>query len=142
MKLSPWGYRKDCRAGHRADQAVTKQGFPIALRSVLRTAVRVMDATWWRLSSLDRDVKRGKREANVDRAADCIADHPSRPSVEDHRDIDKAIDDGDVRVSRPKEFNLRPLSEPDVNLSAHPAPIIHPTTDSPSTSGPMRGADV
>jgi hypothetical protein len=27
-------------------------------------------------------------------------------------------------VSRPKEFHLRPLSEPDVNLSAHPAPII------------------
>src|ERR1700747_570383 len=28
------------------------------------------------------------------------------------------------RVSRPKEFHLRPLSEPDVSLSAHPAPII------------------
>jgi transposase len=25
-------------------------------------------------------------------------------------------------VSRPKEFHLRPLAEPDVNLSAHPAP--------------------
>jgi hypothetical protein len=54
---------------HRADQAVTKQGFPIVLRSVLRTAVCVMDATWRRLSPLDRDVKRGKRQANVDRAA-------------------------------------------------------------------------
>ena len=95
---------------HRADQAVTKQGFPIALRSVLRPAVCVMDATWWRLSPLDGGVKRGKRQANVDRAADCIADHPSRPSVEDHRNIDKATDDGDVRVSRPKGFRLRPLS--------------------------------
>jgi len=46
------------------------------------------------------------------------------------------------RVSRPKEFHLRPLSEPDVSLSAHPAPIIHPTTDSPSTNGRMRVADV
>ena len=49
---------------------------------------------------------------------------------------------GEVEVSRPKEFHLRPLSEPDVNLSAHPAPIIHPTTDSPSTNGRMRVADV
>ena len=31
-----------------------------------------------------------------------------------------------VGVSRPKEFHLRPLSEPDRNLSAHPAPIIPP----------------
>ena len=31
----------------------------------------------------------------------------------------------DVGVSRPKEFHLRPLAEPDVNLSAHPAPTIH-----------------
>ena len=48
----------------------------------------------------------------------------------------------DCGVSRPKGFHLRPLSEPDVNLAAHPAPIIHPTTDSPSTNGPMRRADV
>jgi hypothetical protein len=59
-----------------------------------------MDATWRRLSPLDRGVERGKRQANVDRAADCIADHPSRPSVEDHGDIGKAIDDGDVRYVR------------------------------------------
>jgi hypothetical protein len=63
-----------------------------------------MDATWRRLSPLDRGVKRGKRQANVDRAADCIADHPSRPSVEDHSDIDKAIDDGDVRYVRNPEL--------------------------------------
>jgi len=45
------------------------------------------------------------------------------------------------RVSRPREFHLRPLSEPDVNLSAHPAPIIQSTTRSPSTNGRMREAD-
>jgi hypothetical protein len=33
-----------------------------------------------------------------------------------------------TRVIRPEEFHLRPLAEPDVNLSAHPAPIIQPTT--------------
>ena len=31
-------------------------------------------------------------------------------------------------VSRPEELPLRPLAEPDVNLSAHPAPIIQFTT--------------
>jgi hypothetical protein len=31
-------------------------------------------------------------------------------------------------VSRPKGFHLQPLAEPDVNLSAHPAPIIQLTT--------------
>ena len=41
----------------------------------------------------------------------------------------------DVRVSRPEEFHLRPLAEPDVNLSAHPAPIFQPTTHTPATSG-------
>jgi hypothetical protein len=39
-----------------------------------------------------------------------------------------------IRVSRPKEFHLRPLSEPDVNLSAHPAPITQPKTHIQATS--------
>jgi hypothetical protein len=29
-------------------------------------------------------------------------------------------------VSSPREFHPEALSEPDVNLSAHPAPIIQP----------------
>src|SRR5208337_1407504 len=89
---------------HRADQAVAKQGFPIALRSVLRTAVCVMDATWRRLSPLDRGVERGKRQADIDRAADCIADRSPRPGVEDHRNIGEALDDGDVRYVRNPEL--------------------------------------
>jgi len=32
----------------------------------------------------------------------------------------------ELGVSRPREFHPRPLREPDVNLSAHPAPIIQP----------------
>ena len=56
--------------------------------------------------------------------------------------IEEAARHRNVGVSRPKGFHLRPLSEPDMNLAAHPAPIIHPTTDSPSTNGPMRRDDV
>jgi hypothetical protein len=37
-------------------------------------------------------------------------------------------------VSGPEELHPRPLAEPDVNLSAHPAPIIPPTTQIPATN--------
>jgi hypothetical protein len=43
--------------------------------------------------------------------------------VEDHIEVPMQ-----VVVSRPEGFHLQPLSEPDVNLSAHPAPIIQLTT--------------
>ena len=39
-----------------------------------------------------------------------------------------------IWVSRPKEFHLRPLPEPDVNLSAHPAPITQPKTHIQATN--------
>ena len=63
-----------------------------------------MDATWRRLSPLDRGVKRGKRQANVDRATDCIANRPTRPGVENHGDIGEAPIDGDVRYVRHPEL--------------------------------------
>src|SRR5271157_5823609 len=86
--------------------------------------------------------ERGNGEPGVDRAADRVAHYATRPSVENRCQIDEASGDRDIGVSRPKEFHLRPLAEPDVNLSAHPAPIIHPTTSSPSTNERMREADV
>ena len=121
---------------------MTKQRLPIALRGVLRTAIAVVNAAWRRRSPLNGGIERSQRQAHVDRAADGVADRAARPGVENDRDVSEAFDDGDIGVSRPKEFRLRPLAEPDVNLSAHPAPIIHPTTDSPLTNGRMREADV
>jgi hypothetical protein len=38
------------------------------------------------------------------------------------------------KVSGPREFHPRALSEPDVNLSAHPAPIIQPKAEFPAAS--------
>lgn len=38
------------------------------------------------------------------------------------------------KVSSPEEFHLQALSEPDVNLSAHPAPIIQPLVIFPSSN--------
>src|SRR5689334_20565530 len=63
------------------------------------------------------------------------ADNATAICIEHHREIQKAGPCRNVGVSRPKEFHLRPLAEPDVNLSAHPAPTIQPTTETPTTSG-------
>jgi hypothetical protein len=69
-----------------------------------------MDAAGSRLAKLDRGFERGQRQADVDRAADRIADCPTRPGVENDRDVSEALDDSDIGVSRPKGFRLRPLA--------------------------------
>ncbi|MCL4490767.1 MAG: HD domain-containing protein [Nitrospirae bacterium] len=43
----------------------------------------------------------------------------------------------DIGVSRPGESHPQPLAEPDVNLSAHPAPIIQPSEHIPFPSEQM-----
>ena len=97
-------------------------------------------------------IEPGRRQRQIECGGDILrfhsraelpGDNEAREVVEHGREIVPAPPhDLEIGVSRPKEFRLRPLAEPDVNLSAHPAPIIHPTTDSPSTNEPMRGADV
>jgi hypothetical protein len=47
----------------------------------------------------------------------------------------RSIPESDDEVSSPGESHPQALSEPDVNLSAHPAPIIQPSAQSPSASG-------
>ena len=42
-----------------------------------------------------------------------------------------AGDAQDDEVSRREEFHLPALAEPDVNLAAHPAPIVQPSGRSP-----------
>src|SRR6516164_9426052 len=83
-------------APHRTDKTAAKQGSPIGLSGVLRTAVGMVNAAGLRFSALDCGVERRERQADVDRAADRIADRPARPGVENDRNVSKAIDDGDV----------------------------------------------
>ena len=45
-----------------------------------------------------------------------------------------AILEANNKVSNPEESHLRVLSEPDVNVSAHPAPIIQPPAAAPSAN--------
>jgi len=84
-------------APHRTDKTAAKQGVPIGQSGVLRTAIRVVDTTGRRLAALDCGLERGQRQADVDRAADRIADCPTRPGVENDRDVSEAFDDGDIR---------------------------------------------
>jgi hypothetical protein len=51
-------------------------------------------------------------------------------SIENADEVVKCTADIEVWVSRPGEFHPQPLSEPDRNLSAHPA-----STDKPLTAG-------
>ena len=44
----------------------------------------------------------------------------------DELSLDDAVKGLDARVSGPEESHPEALSEPDLNLSAHPAPIIQP----------------
>jgi hypothetical protein len=49
-----------------------------------------------RITRPDGSFERGEREPGVDRAADRIADHATRPGVEDRRQIDEAARDRDI----------------------------------------------
>ena len=94
--------------------------------SALGATIAVMDETAAvrRPSVMKRLLQSIQDEVGVRRSASSPADNTAGVGVDDEGDIDEAGPGRDVGVSRPKEFHLRPLSEPDVNLSAHPAPII------------------
>ena len=68
----------------------------IVLGGILRAAVGMMDAAGRRLPAHDRRSERGQRQAGIDAAADAIADHAARPSIENGRQIDEADGDGDI----------------------------------------------
>ena len=85
-------------------------------------------------------IETGGRQRQIERGGDVLrlhgrtelpGDNEAREVVQHGGEIiPTPARDLEIGLSRPKEFRLRPLAEPDVNLSAHPAPIIHPTTDS------------
>jgi len=53
------------------------------------------------------------------------ANHAPTEGVDDDGQIEKSPDGGgDVGVSSPREYHPQALAEPDVNLSAHPAPTV------------------
>ena len=89
-----------------------------------------MHATPWWIAGADGSLECSNSEPCIDRAADGVTYDATGPSIEDRSQVHKAGRDCDIGVSRPEEFHLRPLAEPDVNLSAHPAPIFRLRRDS------------
>ena len=142
-----FGQRVVVRVANAADGRLDPGfGEPLGVldRNILSAAITMMNeaAAVCRSSVVERLFESVQDQVGVRCLAGPPADDPPRIRVNDEGDLNEAGPGRDIRVSRPKEFRLRPLAEPDVNLSAHPAPIIHPTTGSPSTNGRMRGADV
>ena len=64
----------------------------------------MVDTAGKRPAALDRGVERGERQADVDRAADCIANGPTRPGVENDRDVSETFDDSDIGYVRDPEL--------------------------------------
>ena len=76
----------------------------------------------------DRIVQQWLEQRSTFRVGHTPADHAPAKDVEDDVEIEirPFRRPHQLGVSRPEEFHLRPLAEPDVNLSAHPAPTIQP----------------
>ena len=84
-------------ATHRTDQAVLGKYPAIGLGGVLRTAIGMMDAAARWLSGLDRGSQCRQSESRIDLPTERIANHPARPGVQNHRQVDEAGRDADVR---------------------------------------------
>jgi hypothetical protein len=106
------------------------------LESALHAAITVVnEATLPDGTTIVKRLLQGiEDEASIGRAGHPPADDPPGVAIDHEGNVDKALPRRDIWVSRPEEFHLRPLAEPDVNLSVHPAPIIPPMTDIPISS--------
>src|SRR5215469_13480226 len=62
-------------SSHRTPQAVLGKLGAIIVGGILRTAVGVMNASWWRLACRDGSAQCGKRQTYIDPLADRIADN-------------------------------------------------------------------
>ena len=85
-------------------------------------------------AGVQRLLQRIQNEVGLHRTAHAPAHNASGKDVDDEGYIKPALPGRDIGVSRPQEFHLRPLAEPDVSLSTHPAPIIQPWEHIPTSS--------
>jgi hypothetical protein len=111
---------------------------------VQRRAFRLLGSNWqrrrqraiWVQSRINGLPRKGRKvrargvehKIGLGRARHPPANDAPREGVDDQGDVDKPLPGRDVRA------HLQPLAEPDVNLSAYPAPIIHPTAETPATN--------
>ena len=89
---------------HRTNEAVIGQELPVELGRALGSAVGMMHATSSWPPHSDGGFERRCREPGVDRAADGVPHHATRPGVEDNGQIDEASADGDIGYVRYPEL--------------------------------------
>jgi hypothetical protein len=92
------------------------------------------EATPQRTAVMQRLLQGIENEVRMRRPRHSPANYAAGEDVDNEGHVDETLPRRHIGVSRPEELHLRPLSEPDVNLSAHPAPITQPMTDTPSTN--------
>ena len=81
---------------HRADQAMFAEQGTVGLGGVLRTSIRMVDASGWRVAAFDRRRQRRKSEPCVDPSADRVAHDAARPCIHDRSQVDEAAEDRDI----------------------------------------------
>ncbi len=81
-----------------------------------------------RSATIDGHVKRIEDELRTEMRGHCPTYDATTVDVEHDRNEQETTPRWNVGVSSPRESHPRALAEPDVNLSAHPAPIIEPPT--------------
>ena len=81
---------------HRPHQPMPGEQLAVARRGILRSAVRVADASARRPARRDGGLECGHGQSRVDGTSDCVADHAAGPRIEDQRDIDETRRYGDV----------------------------------------------
>ena len=79
------------------NQAMLGESPAIRLRSVLRTTIGMMDAAARWLSGLDRGSQCRQSKPRIDLPTERIANHPARPVVYNHGQVDEAGRDANVR---------------------------------------------
>src|SRR6185437_13682213 len=114
---------RQCAVSFRSHRMTNKIVLRRPIESALHAPVAVMhQAAALNGSAVMQRLLEGiEDEARMRRPGDAPPDDAPGEGVDDERHVNKALPGGYIGVSGPEELHLRPLAEPDVNLSAHPA---------------------
>jgi hypothetical protein len=96
---------------HGTDEAVVGEDIAVGFGSVLRPAIRVMNAALRRLPYAQSRLQRRNGNAGIDRAADRVANDAARPGIKECCQIDEARRDGDVSDIRHPELVARGIAQ-------------------------------
>jgi hypothetical protein len=113
-------------ATHAADHSVVPEQLLESLAGVLTSTIgMVKNSTTW-LTASKCHSERVEHESFLEALAQGPAHDSTRAKIKNDGEIQPSFQRIDVRVSSPGESHPQALAEPDVNLSAHPAPITEP----------------